>query len=232
MNIFDVQKALAAKGYDPGAIDGVWGRRTSAAVKAFQRDKGLQVDGIVGPITRKALLGEAAKPDSRLDDVSLVWIQEAWRLLGVTERPGAGSNEAIIDWAGDLGIPYKSDDIPWCGLFVAHCIGSTLTTEPLPVSPLGAKNWARFGAPCTAQPGAVAVFWRVSPTNGKGHVGFYVGEDDEAVHVLGGNQSDKVSVARVAKNRLVGYRWPATVPMGTGGPLKVDRKGKISTKES
>lgn len=232
MNIFDIQRALAAKGFDPGAIDGVWGRRTSAAVKAFQKDRGLQVDGVVGPITRKALLGEAAKPDSRLDDPAMPWFQEAWRLLGVAERPGAASNPNIIDWAGDLGIPYKTDDIPWCGLFVAHCIGSTLTTEALPTNPLGARNWNRFGAPCGAQPGAVVVFWRKSPTSGLGHVGFYAGEDGKAIHVLGGNQSDKVSVARVEKSRLIGYRWPATVPMGTGGPLKVDATGKISTNEA
>ena len=37
-----------------------------------------------------------------------------------------------------------------------------------------------------------------------------VGKDDTHFFVLGGNQSDAVTVARVAKSRLFGARWPAT----------------------
>ena len=45
-----------------------------------------------------------------------------------------------------------------------------------------------------------------------GHVGFAVGQDDTHFFVLGGNQSDAVTIARVAKSRLLGARWPATFP--------------------
>lgn len=57
-------------------------------------------------------------------------------------------------------------------------------------------------------PGAVMVFWRGSPSGTKGHVGFYWAEDDSAFHILGGNQSNSVSVTRIAKNRLISARWP------------------------
>jgi TPR repeat protein len=42
-----VQTNLAALGYDPGPADGVMGRRTRAAIRAFQADVGLPVDGQV-----------------------------------------------------------------------------------------------------------------------------------------------------------------------------------------
>ncbi len=45
------------------------------------------------------------------------------------------------------------------------------------------------------------------------HVGFAVGQDDTHFYVLGGNQSDAVTVARIAKSRFLGARWPATVPI-------------------
>lgn len=41
-----------------------------------------------------------------------------------------------------------------------------------------------------------------------GHVGFLVGETDGDVLLLGGNQSDAVTVAAFPKSRLLGLRWP------------------------
>jgi peptidoglycan hydrolase-like protein with peptidoglycan-binding domain len=46
-----LQQALRGLGFDPGAIDGHFGSRTEAAVRAFQSAQGIAVDGIVGDIT-------------------------------------------------------------------------------------------------------------------------------------------------------------------------------------
>jgi murein L,D-transpeptidase YcbB/YkuD len=53
--VIRIQKALAAKGIDPGTVDGVYGPHTGAAVRAFQMTNGLTPDGEVGPATAKAL---------------------------------------------------------------------------------------------------------------------------------------------------------------------------------
>lgn len=54
-NIRIVQQRLYNLGYYTYKVDGLWGWRTKAAVREFQRDNGLVVDGIVGSRTEKAL---------------------------------------------------------------------------------------------------------------------------------------------------------------------------------
>jgi peptidoglycan hydrolase-like protein with peptidoglycan-binding domain len=50
------QQLLTDYGYDPGSVDSAFGPKTEKAVKQFQTDFGLTVDGIVGPKTW-AMLG-------------------------------------------------------------------------------------------------------------------------------------------------------------------------------
>lgn len=50
-----LQQRLTAKGYGVGAIDGIFGQKTLEAVKAFQAEHGIVVDGIVGAKTWAAL---------------------------------------------------------------------------------------------------------------------------------------------------------------------------------
>ena len=50
-----IQQSLKEKGYYDYTVDGIFGTRTRAAVIQFQRDNGLEPDGIVGDKTIKAL---------------------------------------------------------------------------------------------------------------------------------------------------------------------------------
>ena len=52
-----LQHGVANKGFNPGYQAGIFGRKTSLAVRNFQRASGLVVDSIVGPATWKALFG-------------------------------------------------------------------------------------------------------------------------------------------------------------------------------
>jgi N-acetylmuramoyl-L-alanine amidase len=50
-DVRSVQQRLNNLGYNSGPTDGIFGIKTLFAVKAFQKAKGISVDGIVGPIT-------------------------------------------------------------------------------------------------------------------------------------------------------------------------------------
>lgn len=52
-----IQNKLNSLGYNCGAADGIFGQNTKNAVIAYQKAKGLGVDGIVGPKTWSKLLG-------------------------------------------------------------------------------------------------------------------------------------------------------------------------------
>lgn len=61
-DVEDLQSTLKHRGYNVGPIDGIFGERTQAAVRQFQSDAGISVDGIVGDKTRKALTTMAKYP--------------------------------------------------------------------------------------------------------------------------------------------------------------------------
>lgn len=127
---------------------------------------------------------------------------EGLKLLGITEIVGNEDNPEILGWADELEIrsAYQHDSIPWCGLFVG--IVAMRAGKPVPKNPLWARNWAKWGEPCTPELGCVLVFRR----GDGGHVGLYVGEDAEHYYVLGGNQSDRVCITRIKKDRLLAAR--------------------------
>lgn len=53
--VTNLQKTLNLYGFSAGAVDGQYGPKTTAAVKAFQQAAGIKVDGIAGPQTLSAL---------------------------------------------------------------------------------------------------------------------------------------------------------------------------------
>lgn len=61
-DVTKLQTALNAQGYDCGAADGIFGAKTEAAVRNFQRDHSLTVDGIAGKATQAALYAAEDTP--------------------------------------------------------------------------------------------------------------------------------------------------------------------------
>jgi peptidoglycan hydrolase-like protein with peptidoglycan-binding domain len=50
-----IQARLRSLGFYNGAVDGVWGQGTAVAIENFQRGRGLQPDGQLGPATVTAM---------------------------------------------------------------------------------------------------------------------------------------------------------------------------------
>ena len=206
----EVQQRLISLGYDvgPSGADGIPGRSTTKAVTRFQEDNKLSIlyPGTVGSKTLIALGLNDNKP------MVHSWVTEARRLIGLHEA----KNATVLDKALRL----DASEIAWCGAFVGMVIATALPKEPMPANPLGSRNWLNFGKSLKdPQIGAVAVFWRGLKDGWQGHVGIVVGHDKTHLHILGGNQSDSVSIAGIAKTRLLGYRWPITYQDAHYAPL-------------
>lgn len=164
-------------------------------------------------------------------------IRYALEEYGVKEIVGRGSNRTIIGWRDELnqaGVRisgFSDDDIPWCGLFAAIVAYRRLKrADEVVKSPLWARNWAKYGVP-SPNPGMgdILVFSRGSG----GHVGFYVAEDVTAYHVLGGNQSNKVCITRIAKSRLLAARRPPyRIKPKAAVPFHVSASGRLSENEA
>lgn len=140
------------------------------------------------------------------------WVTFARTLLGTKEFPGAANNPVIVAMHKATTGKNLDDSVPWCASFVSYCLEKvSLESSNNPM----ARSYSRWGVPVKGEPpvGAIVV---LSSTRGptSGHVGFCVGVDSASVHLLGGNQGDKVSIATFPKGKIVAVRWPEGEPIG------------------
>lgn len=132
------------------------------------------------------------------------YLKIARSLIGTREIVGKQHNGIIISWLKKLNAWWLEDETAWCGTFVAHCLKEA--GHDIPRHWYRAKAYLDWGVkidrPCV---GCVVIFDRV----GGGHVGFVVGKDNAGrLLVLGGNQSNQVSIAPFDRSRVIGYRVP------------------------
>lgn len=60
-DVANLQTRLLAAGFNPGPLDGIYGPKTAAAVKAYQAANGLKTDAVAGPITQGSLISGLSK---------------------------------------------------------------------------------------------------------------------------------------------------------------------------
>jgi uncharacterized protein (TIGR02594 family) len=237
-----LEQKLSHMGFYNGALDDDWGTGVDQGLdKLFTRA------GYKAPVQ--------TAPDARPPDATLwihvpagyLWLQRlgdlpnlteaGLHLLGIAELSGSANNPTLFKWRDELKAigkhteGFTADAVPWCGLGAGKMALDAGYGSEIPSYPLWALNWNSFGVaakqPCL---GSICTFMR----DGGGHVGLYIAEDREGYyHVLGGNTSNRVSIARIAKTRLRACREPAyhTRP-STARPFVVSATGTITTNEA
>lgn len=135
------------------------------------------------------------------------WLKIARREDGTTETAGPASTARILEYHAATSYGAKDDETSWCSSFVNWCMKQAGITG---TNNAGARSWMNWGVPLTTPVvGCVAVFGY--PDSWRGHVGFYVGEDNGSIRVFGGNQGNKVCEASMSKKLLLGFRWPTNI---------------------
>ncbi len=217
ISILHQQSLLLGAGFDPGAIDGIWGPNTQSAYTRWKQ-------------------AQARKQASPAYSYGMVprWLSEAREHIGLSEYKGRRHNPRILRWWKKIRASFTDDETPWCAAFV----GGVLEDNGIRSSrSAAARSYERWGVPLNHPvPGCIAVFWRGSRNGWSGHVGFVAGKDQSGnLMILGGNQGDKVSIRPFSRNRLLSYRWPKgfSMPDQTAERLALVRSdGKLSTNEA
>lgn len=99
--VVELQKWLNANGYNAGAEDGVYGKGTANAVRAFQQKAGLGVDGDAGPNTLKAMQSAGGGSAAASNQAAGQDAQNTQTGADATVDPGLAKGQTGVDGPAD-----------------------------------------------------------------------------------------------------------------------------------
>lgn len=142
--------------------------------------------------------------------------------LGTTELKGSADNPKIMEMYRTVGHDWvEHDETAWCAAFVGHCLEKAGFTSTRKLNARSYLSWGeKVAGPDQAKEGDIVIFTRGANT-GQGHVAFFLRAVGAQIEVLGGNQSDAVTVARYPRSRLLGIRRPTAATASARPELKV-----------
>ena len=127
--------------------------------------------------------------------------------IGIAEIRGKKDNPKVLKYFDEIGFNGEmlKDETAWCSAFANWCCqraGEKMTRK------LTARSWLKIGRTVHDSPrmGDIVVLWRESMESWKGHVGFFIRQDENWIWVLGGNQNNKVCIKAYHQNRLLDFR--------------------------
>jgi N-acetylmuramoyl-L-alanine amidase len=101
-----LQRTLGGLGFDAGRADGIFGHATAAAMSEFQRNVGLNVDGICGYETLAALRRCGGRNDGDADNIAVVRERESL----LTQPRTLHGRRLVIGRASELATITRSVD--------------------------------------------------------------------------------------------------------------------------
>lgn len=129
-------------------------------------------------------------------------IDIAGTALGLNETT---KKAALQDYLQNGGQNLDPATTAWCAAFVDATLAQAGKQG---TGKLNARSYLEWGQEVSEpQVGDIAVFSRGDPNGWQGHVGLFKGyNEDGTINVLGGNQSNSVSVKPYSADRLLGFR--------------------------
>lgn len=144
-------------------------------------------------------------PDAESSDP--LWFLHMLARLGEAEVPGHQHNAWVLRCHGLTSLGADDDETPWCSASACWAVESSGLRSTRSAA---AASWRTWGQPLQ-QPrrGCVVVIPRRAAGNpNAAHVAFYAGERTGQILLLGGNQSNRLSIAPFPSGVPAVYRWP------------------------
>ncbi|GGK07897.1 hydrolase [Lentibacillus kapialis] len=183
-----VQSELASQGYYTYNLDGIYGSITKEAVTAFQSDRGLAVDGIVGPETRKALSSSESKIEAETETEA----KSDTMTLSSTSGDSAATSNVVSSARNLIGSPYVSGGETPSGFDSSGFINYVFDQNGVELNRTHADMWALDGEHVDSPSVGDVVFFEGTYTSGPSHSGIYIG-NNKMIHA--GTQETGVETA-------------------------------------
>ena len=152
--VLAIQKRLVELNYTVGTLDGEFGPATEKAIKAFQAAQGLEVDGVVGSATYRALMNKELPPNRAQNTVRNI-LRAAYSVIG-TPYVFGGTTPYGFDCSGFTQYAFAR-----AGIYLPRMADSQFYSgRQISMSQL--------------RPGDLIFFTTYEP--GASHVGIYVGD--------------------------------------------------------
>jgi len=207
------QQRMSDRGWNI-TVDGLYGSQSAQISRQFQQEKGLAVDGIVGPDTWAAtfdtnnvtgsipaLPNTPGMPGTPLSDPAQKLLDVARSYIGVREQGGNNRGRQVEEFQRVIG---GAEEEPWCMSFAQYCIkaaeSETQANSQVTQSEHCLTVWN--GSPSELrrsrpEAGSLVIWRHGNSTKGEGHVGIVEAvNSDGTFTTIEGNTSDSSGINR------------------------------------
>ncbi len=186
--------------WTPNDVNSALDRRDALKV-ANAALQGLAVEEEMQPVEMQQLQG------AELDVIQAASVAMGW--------DETQENDLLSSYLSAGGTDIDPDQTAWCAAFVNAALAHSGMNG---TGMLNARSFLDWGQEVSEPVKGDVVVLSRGNNPAQGHVGFFMGFDDQGnIMLLGGNQGDAVNIKTYSKDRLLGYRRADGQPMPVSG---------------